>query len=178
MASKRMLESLKLDPTLWGRAVSKVASSLEEKDGCQVYIGHTNKRNSYGSFSLWVRGADRGQVFYAHQVAAAHARGLTAPSDGVIMHSCDNPACCNPDHLSVGTQAENLADMRKKDRHARGERVPNSKLTAEQVREILSQEDSVPARVLAVRFGVQPRQIHRILRRERWKHLYNEFVDG
>lgn len=178
MASKRMLESLEIDPTLWGRAVSKVASSLEDKDDCQVYAGHTNKRNGYGSFSLWVRGADRSQVFYAHRVAAAHARGLTTPSDGVVMHSCDNPACCNPDHLSIGTQGENLADMREKDRHARGERVPNSKLTAAQVREILSAGKLVPARVLAARFGVKPRQIHRILRGERWGHIYKEFAHG
>jgi|SaaInlStandDraft_3_1057020.scaffolds.fasta_scaffold20112_2 hypothetical protein len=176
MASKRMLEALESDPTLWGRAVSKVTSSLKERDGCQVYTGHTNKRNGYGAFSLWVRGADRSQVFLAHRVAAAHALGLAAPSDGIVMHSCDNPACCNPAHLSLGTQAENLADMRTKKRHAHGE-TSYAKLTAAQVREILSVGKSVPARVLAARFGVKPRQIHRILRGERWRHIYKEFAD-
>lgn len=38
------------------------------------------------------------------------------PAGMIVMHTCDNPPCCNPSHLVLGTQAENLADMRAKGR--------------------------------------------------------------
>lgn len=62
------------------------------------------------------------------------------PAGMVVMHSCDNPRCCNPDHLSVGTNMENMADSKNKGRGGaywfRGEENPKSILCAESVRRI------------------------------------------
>ncbi|QHJ82065.1 MAG: hypothetical protein [Bacteriophage sp.] len=56
-----------------------------------------------------------------HRLAYAAAYGLDeATMGGVVMHSCDNPRCINPEHLSLGTQLDNIADRQTKGRQARG----------------------------------------------------------
>ncbi len=73
-----------------------------------------------------------------------------------VLHRCDRPACCNPDHLFLGTKADNNADMiakgRDRQRPLLGESNPQAKLTREQVIEILASGESAAA--LARRFGV------------------------
>jgi len=59
----------------------------------------------------------------------------------VVMHKCDNPPCVRPDHLAVGTQAENIRDCKRKGRISRiakasGEKNGNSILTKDQIVEI------------------------------------------
>lgn len=74
-------------------------------------IEWTGARNpaGYGRLRL------RGQQVYAHRVAYEQAYG-PIPEGFVVMHSCDNPPCINPDHLSVGTYADNARDMVEKGR--------------------------------------------------------------
>src|SRR5262245_25727439 len=65
------------------------------------------------------------------------------PSNLYVCHKCDNPPCCNPSHLFLGTPLENIRDMISKDRRVIGKHVgkkgpanPSAKLTWQQVREI------------------------------------------
>ena len=51
----------------------------------------------------------------AHRIAYSLSTG-PIPEGMVVMHTCDNPSCCNPEHLRVGSQQENLADMHRKGR--------------------------------------------------------------
>lgn len=61
-----------------------------------------------------------GKTARAHRVAWEITYGPIA--DGMcVLHKCDNPACCRPDHLFLGTYADNNRDMKKKGRTARGE---------------------------------------------------------
>lgn len=80
------------------------------------------------------------------------------PDDAFVLHSCDVKSCVNPDHLKLGTHAENMDDMARRCRHSR-----RRKLTIEQVDELKRLGGSVPQRVLARRFGVTQRAVWSIL---------------
>lgn len=91
------------------------------------------------------------------------------------MHTCDNPPCCNPAHLRIGTPTENVADMaaknRQGDRSNHGERNGRSVLTAEQVQEIRTAyaAGGISYVKLGRRYGVTGTQVGTIVRREQWR---------
>lgn len=73
--------------------------------------------------------------------------------DGLgCLHKCDNPPCCNPHHIFLGTNADNNRDKVEKGRVLKGERHPRSKLTDAQVQEIRSSKETGVA--IARRLGV------------------------
>ena len=86
-------------------------------DECWPWLGPIDPTGR-GSF----RG-DCGRTRMAHRVAAELA-GMIVPDGKVICHRCDNPACVNASHFFIGTQAENLADMRQKGRGVNPVGVP------------------------------------------------------
>lgn len=90
-----------------------------------------------------------------------------------VLHSCDNPECCNPLHLFLGTQQDNMSDMAAKDRTARqpGEKNGSSKLTEEQVLEIYSRRGYETSVDLAAAFNVSNATISYIWTQKRWKYL-------
>tara|TARA_R110001606_G_scaffold115974_2_gene244548 strand:- start:697 stop:1032 length:336 start_codon:yes stop_codon:yes gene_type:complete len=108
----------------------------------------------------------------AHRFAYALSKG-EIPDGFVVRHTCDNPACCNPDHLILGTQADNIADMykRKRNRKAKGEDNSNSKLTAKQAMEIYS--SPLPPKQLAKCYSITETAVSKIKLKKRWKHLHS-----
>jgi hypothetical protein len=83
-------------------------------DACWPWLASIGT-SGYGQFAIGRR--DAHTMRGAHTVAYELDRGHPPPPDRpYVLHSCDNPPCCNPGHLSEGTQAENLADMRAKGR--------------------------------------------------------------
>ena len=117
----------------------------------------------------------RSREVLAHRLVYAWSRGVTLESIAglVVRHDCDNPACVNPEHLSLGTQADNIADCiaRGRARHRTPEGVEHhaAKLTDEVVRAIRQSSDS--ARVLAERFGVSKPTVKDIRKRRTWRHI-------
>ena len=97
--------------------------------------------------------------------------------DGVrVLHRCDVPACVNPDHLFLGTQADNMADMFAKGRgkHVvprdnRGARNPMAKLSDATVAEIRSLIRTASQREIAGRYGLHQSQVSRIANGRRRK---------
>lgn len=86
----------------------------DEATGCLLYCGATNNRG-YGMF--WVTSCH--EKIPAHRVAYVLAGGALTDGHSFVMHSCDRPRCCEPSHLTVGTCADNLADMAAKGRGRR-----------------------------------------------------------
>jgi len=101
------------------------------------------------------------------------------PAGMCVCHKCDNPGCVNPDHLFLGTQKDNMRDMRKK---GRGNKLPvhvgtanyQSKLSEKKVREIKNAlKDEVPGmqRKLSLLYGVDRKAIYNIKHGITWKHV-------
>ena len=92
------------------------------------------------------------------------------PPKMCVCHMCDQPSCCNPSHLFIATSAENIRDAARKGR-MRSERSGTT-LTDAEVLEIRRRYDAGENRgQLGREYGVHTPQIHRIGRREQWKHL-------
>ena len=135
------------------------------KDGeCWMWTGSVMPSNGYGCFSY------RKKIMRAHRVSYILHRG-EIPSGVCVLHTCDVKACVNPDHLFLGTNADNVADRVKKGRSAQGERQGCSKLTSQQVLEIRLLYPTTKQVTLARRFGVDKNTIYSIMKGETWKHV-------
>lgn len=83
-------------------------------DGCWSWTGEVNSAG-YPRLAVYRNGGR--QRLLAHRISYFIATGED-PAFGVVMHACDNPKCTRPEHLSLGTQADNLRDAAKKGRVA------------------------------------------------------------
>ena len=91
----------------------RLAARTVKGPSCWIVQGY-QLLNGYVQLKTKVGG--RMESVFAHRLAYELARG-PIPAGMVVMHACDAPNCVNPDHLSVGTQAENIRDSVKKGRH-------------------------------------------------------------
>jgi len=129
-------------------------------------------RGGYGHIQCGSRrgGVKRGPR-QTHRVAYELTFG-PIPEGQVVRHKkCDNPPCCNPAHLRLGTQADNIADMVAAGRQSFGARNPNAKLTDADVIAIRSGQSSETTAELAQRFGVSQSLISQIRGGSLWKHV-------
>jgi hypothetical protein len=121
----------------------------------------------YGMFRL------RNRMPHAHRIAWMLTRG--AIPDGLqVLHKCDNRVCCNPAHLFLGTNAQNVADRVAKGRsnRPRGTRNPKAKLDELGVREIRRRLLAGDARsAIARAHGVSKRTVWSIHKGETWRHV-------
>lgn len=138
---------------------------VQKTESCWLWIG-TRNRGGYGVIK------ENKRPKLAHRISL-RIHGVTIPPGLFVLHRCDNPRCVRPDHLFIGTQADNLADMDAKgrrviyDRH--GELNSFAKLTVSQVRFIRTSQKS--QRVLAREMGLCKSTIGNIRRRDNWRHV-------
>lgn len=95
------------------------------------------------------------------------------PKGMSVLHKCDNRGCCNPTHLFVGTQLDNIRDMDKKGRrkvwHPTGILNPSCKLNTKDV--ILIRNSSLSNEILSEKYGVTTTLIRSVKMNKIWKHL-------
>lgn len=142
----------------------KFWARVKKSDGCWEWTGPF--RGHYGYLTTFP-----GRILIsAHRLSWKIAfPQKKIPSGFFICHRCDNPKCVRPDHLFLGTPADNSADRDRKLRLVYGSRQHKAKLTDEQVREIRKRGGDI--HTLSKDFGVSPSNICGILRRRYWKHV-------
>lgn len=151
-------------------------------DDCWPWLGRLFDGQRYGQFAL------DGRPARAHRVAWMLTRG-PIPDGLYVCHSCDNPACCNPSHLWLGTHDDNMADRQAKGRtlrgadhplrrhpefaaHPKGEANARAKVTADDVRAIrLAFASGERQRSIANRYGINIPSVSMIVNRKNWSHI-------
>lgn len=97
------------------------------------------------------------------------------PAGMCVLHRCDVRACLNPDHLFLGTRADNSADMVAKGRHARGSARPSAKLAEADIPRIRrAYAGGERQKSIASRYGVDPSTISLITSGVTWSHIPTE----
>jgi hypothetical protein len=150
--------------------LARFLGHVEKTDGCWLWRGESKR--GYGSLRI-------GCVTHrAHRLSYEIFKG-PIPGGMVVCHTCDNPACVNPDHLFVGTQQDNIKDAWSKGRvrlPRDGEKNPASKLTAAQVLDIRARLCGKRGELsaLAREYGVSSSLIAQIRDRLTWRWLCDE----
>ena len=158
-------------------SAERFSTYVTKTDTCWLWQGARDEKG-YGYSSL------NGRNMRAHRVSWTLAHG-EIPDGLLVLHHCDVPPCVNPAHLFLGTNADNMADMKAKNRQARGDRSgsrrhpesrprgsrqADAKLNEAQAKEIRSIE-GLSQRAIARRYGVSNVTIHKLRTRKTWKHV-------
>lgn len=133
--------------------------------GCWLFTGRLGL-NGYS-----VIGGPSQTTVYGHRWSYEQAKGKI-PKGLFVMHTCNNRACVNPEHLSLGTPADNSRHMVACERQTRGEKNPMSKLTNEIVLSIRSRVASGETqKSVRVSMGLSKGHVSSIVNRRQWKHV-------
>lgn len=158
--------------------VAKFRACIDRSGGpeaCWPWIGKC-QTGGYGRFEGGSKLKRRSCL--AHRLAWTLKNG-PIPKGLNILHSCDNPPCCNPAHLFVGTHRDNMADMTAKGRSTHGDRNGRARLTAAEVLEIRAAWAAGRNQCQIARsFGVTNSQVHLIVTGKSWGHLPGAPTDG
>lgn len=150
------------------RLMAKV--SPEPNCGCWLWTGAYH-RQGYGQFAL-----SKSKIVLAHRASWALHHGFMPHPDVKVCHSCDTPECVNPDHLWLGTTADNTRDAARKGRlgksGARGSKNTMARLDEIAVAKI--RLDTRVATEVASDFGVSPSTIYAIRNGSNWGWLKTE----
>ncbi|QZE11283.1 HNH endonuclease [Streptomyces phage Forrest] len=136
-------------------------------DDCWIWTGA--KTNGYGYITV------KNKAVRLSRVMLAWVDGIAIPDSGkIVLHSCDNPACVNPFHLSWGSNKDNTADMIAKGRAGwlYGQDNPASKLSEKDAIEIHRlRSEGWSQKDIAEEYSINQGQVSKILSGKRWPHL-------
>ena len=152
------MNEYKLDDSQLRRFWAKVDIKLN--DECWNWVAG---KDSFGYGMFWIASG----MHRAHRISWYLHNNKPIPLNLAILHSCDNPTCVNPNHLSLDSNAKNIVDAVARGLHS----APNRALTQEQANIIreLYKNDILNMPQLAVRFNVGKATIHRIIRNVMYK---------
>lgn len=151
-----------MTPSMIDRFMDKV--SPEPNTGCWLWTASVDS-SGYGHF-----GIASSRPTKAHRIAYRLFKG-DIPRGLFVCHKCDVPSCVNPDHLFLGTPADNTSDRDQKKRTAVGRRNGKSKLTDEIVISIRALSKSFSERQIARLIGIHRSTVNAVLSGRTWSHV-------
>lgn len=177
IARGKIYKRFNLTPTQKREPLGTRDSSIAEKillscveDNKTGYLEWTRALSFHGYGVIRINGRNVG----AHRVAY-ELKNRPIPKGLFVLHNCDNPRCCNPDHLRVGTQAENMKDVKIRFRGAIGERAKFAKLQSSDVLEILAlYEKGHSVSEISLQFNVTRPSIKNVINGKTWRHISNK----
>ena len=132
----------------------------KSENECWEWVGTRNPYTDYGLITI------NQKLFRAHRLAYLFTvQGPIQPSM-LVCHTCDNPPCCNPHHLFLGTTQDNMDDMVQKGRSLTGEKHPRCKLDEFDVKQILLLKNILKTYTVAKTYKVDPSTINSIWTRK------------
>lgn len=154
--------------------IDKNGRENDNMSRCWRWCG--SKVYGYGQFNVNYK------IIHAHRFSFALNNPYEITLDDMVgcdvCHACDNPECCNPDHLFLGGRQDNVDDMHNKNRQvkAKGEKCGSAKLNQAQIIEIRNRykNEQISHRKLAIEYGVTHRTIGRLINNELWTHITTE----
>ncbi len=157
-----------LEDGLYRNQIANFLHNIKKSaSGCWVWRGRITS-GGYGQMAMF------GRRLWAHRLSYLLHVGDISKSL-MVLHSCDNRCCVNPDHLRLGTALDNTQDMmqrgRANKRALKGSENPRSKITEKDVIKIRKLGATGIAHYkLAKKFNISRSSISTIIRKESWKH--------
>ena len=142
---------------LWGKI------NILGPDDCWEWKAYCNE-DGYGTIQCEYKSIK------VHRLVWELENGLI-PEGMDVLHRCDNPPCCNPNHLFLGTRGDNNRDRARKGRSAIGEKSGRAVLTETQVREIRLLKGKFTQQEIANRYGAKRETVRSVLNGNSWKEV-------
>lgn len=142
------------------------------ENGCWIWKGYKcEPRKQYGLTTLSLDGNKK--KFLAHRASYTLWKGKI-PDGLQVLHHCDVPLCCNPEHLHLGTAQDNMNEMQLRGRKkpAKGEKNRHARLNDKIVLEIRRLCSKGISQVLVRKWlGIASSSISMIVNRKIWRHI-------
>lgn len=162
--TRRLIPGRPIIERFWEKVARAAPNECWEWSGCR-------SPKNYGLMSVGSKTDGSRHTRFAHRISYELHYG-PIPAGMSVCHKCDNPPCVNPAHLFLGSHQVNMHDMTQKGRATKGNKNPQARLTADQVRAIRAQaEDGDTHAEIAARFSINRSTVSMIVNRKRWGHI-------
>lgn len=144
---------------------------INQNTGCWEVISHPSDAFGYKVITI------KNKVYKIHKLVLEEKLGKKLENKEMTLHSCDNPCCCNPDHLRCGNAKENMNDKKERNRekYLRGSDLPHTILNEDDVykikEDLLNNHDATE---LAKQYNVNPKVIMDIRATKTWKYIHED----